>query len=128
MSHNQMGRKIGIYKELAVGILVSVAIAAAVAMGVFYICKSRGILIEVEEDRSQYKKKCDLQVMELVRELDSALNTAMEEIESTESQEENITDAMRYLMQNDKMPFVSVDDGENMSITIASKKEQCCGK
>lgn len=60
--------------------------------------------------------------MELVRELDSALNTAMEEIESTESQEENITDAMRYLMQNDKMPFVSVDDGENMSITIASKK------
>lgn len=122
MSHNQMGRKIGIYKELAVGILVSVAIAAAVAMGVFYICKSRGILIEVEEDCSQYKKKCDLQVMELVRELDSALNTAMEEIESTESQEENITDAMRYLMQNDKMPFVSVDDGENMSITIASKK------
>ena len=71
---------------------------------------------------SQYKKKCDLQVMKLVRELDSALNTAMEEIESTESQEENITDAMRYLMQNDKMPFVSVDDGENMSITIASKK------
>ena len=122
MSHNQMGRKIGIYKELAVGILVSVAIAAAVAMGAFYICKSRGILIEVEEDCSQYKKKCDLQVMELVRELDSALNTAMEEIESTESQEENITDAMRYLMQNDKMPFVSVDDGENMSITIASKK------
>ena len=122
MSHNQTGRKIGIYKELAVGILVSVAIAAAVAMGVFYICKSRGILIEVEEDCSQYKKKCDLQVMELVRELDSALNTAMEEIESTESQEENITDAMRYLMQNDKMPFVSVQDGENMSITIASKK------
>ena len=38
MSHNQMDRKIGIYKELAVGILVSVAIAAAVAMGVFYIC------------------------------------------------------------------------------------------
>ena len=74
-------------------------------------------------------KKCDLQVMELVRELDSALNTAMEEIESTESQEENITDAMRYLMQNDKMPFVSVDDGENMSITnCESKKEQCCGK
>lgn len=122
MSHNQTGRKIGIYKELAVGILVSVAIAAAVAMGVFYICKSRGILIEVEEDCSQYKKKCDLQVMELVRELDSALNTAMEEIESTESQEENITDAMRYLMQNNKMPFVSVQDGENMSITIASKK------
>lgn len=56
MSHNQMGRKIGIYKELAVGILVSVAIAAAVAMGAFYICKSRGILIEVEEDCSQYKK------------------------------------------------------------------------
>ena len=122
MSHNQTGRKIGIYKELAVGILVSVIIAAAVAMGVFYICKSRGILIEVEEDCSQYKKKCDLQVMELVRELDSALNTAMEEIESTESQEENITDAMRYLLQNNKMPFVSVDDGENMSITIASKK------
>lgn len=91
MGHNQTGRKIGIYKELAVGILVSVAIAIAVAMGVFYICKSRGILIEVEEDCSQYKKKCDLQVMELVRELDSALNTAMEEIESTESQEENIT-------------------------------------
>ena len=109
MSHNQTGRKIGIYKELAVGILVSVIIAVAVAMGVFYICKSRGILIEVEEDCSQYKKKCDLQVMELVRELDSALNTAMEEIESTESQEENITDAMRYLMQN-------------------VKKEQCCGK
>lgn len=122
MGHNQTGRKIGIYKELAVGILVSVAIAIAVAMGVFYICKSRGILIEVEEDCSQYKKKCDLQVMELVRELDSALNTAMEEIESTESQEENITDAMRYLMQNDKMPFVSVQDGENMLITIASKK------
>lgn len=60
--------------------------------------------------------------MKLVRELDSALNTAMEEIESTESQEENITDAMRYLMQNDKMPFVSVQDGENMSITIAGKK------
>ena len=54
MSHNQTGRKIGIYKELAVGILVSVIIAVAVAMGVFYICKSRGILIEVEEDCSQY--------------------------------------------------------------------------
>lgn len=27
MSHNQKGRKIGIYKELAVGILVSVIIA-----------------------------------------------------------------------------------------------------
>ena len=40
MSHNQMGRKIGIYKELAVGILVSVIIAVSVAMGVFYICKS----------------------------------------------------------------------------------------
>lgn len=66
--------------------------------------------------------------MELVRELDSALNTAMEEIESTESQEENITDAMRYLMQNDKMPFVSVDDGENMSITIASKRNSAVEK
>ena len=64
MGHNQTGRKIGIYKELAVGILVSVAIAIAVAMGVFYICKSRGILIEVEADCSQYKKKCDLQVMD----------------------------------------------------------------
>ena len=121
MGHNQTVRKIGIYKELAVGILVSVAIAIAVAMGVFYICKSRGILIEVEEDCSQYKKKCDLQVMELVREIDSALNTAMEVIESTESEEENITDAMRYLMQNDKMPFVSVQDGENLLITLASK-------
>ncbi len=29
MSHNQTGRKIGIYKELAVGILVSVAIATS---------------------------------------------------------------------------------------------------
>lgn len=63
-----------------------------------------------------------------MRELDSALNTAMEEIESTESQEENITDAMRYLMQNDKMPFVSVDDGENMSITIASKRNSAVEK
>lgn len=128
MSHNQTGRKIGIYKELAVGILVSVIIAVAVAMGVFYICKSRGILIEVEEDCSQYKKKCDLQVMELVRELDSALNTAMEEIESTESQEENITDAMRYLMQNNKMPFVPYKTAKICRLRLRVKKEQCCGK
>lgn len=46
MGHNQTGRKIGIYKELAVGILVSVAIAIAVAMGVFYICKSRESLLK----------------------------------------------------------------------------------
>ena len=32
MGHNQTGRKIGIYKELAVGILVSVAIAMSVTV------------------------------------------------------------------------------------------------
>lgn len=63
-----------------------------------------------------------------MRELDSALNTAMEEIESTESQEENITDAMRYLMQNDKCRLYPYKTAKICRLRLRVKKEQCCGK
>lgn len=116
------GRKIGIYKELVVVILFSVAAAAVTAIGIFFVCCNYGILVEVEEDYSKYKKKCDLQVMQMVRELDSALNTAMEEIADADSGEGNISDAMRYLLQNNKMPFASTEEGQNMTITLASRK------
>lgn len=122
MKNKEAKKKMGIYKELAVLILFSAVVAAIAAMGLFYICRNYGLFIQVEEDCSRYKKKCDLQVMQMVRELDSALNTAIEEIENTKKQEENITDAMRYLVQSDKMPFTTVEDGEVMSITIVSKK------
>ena len=125
MNGNKNGsawEKIGIYKELAVVILFSIAAASAIATGIFFVCKNYGILVEVEEDYSQYKKKCDLQVMEMVRELDSTLSTAMEEIEGSDSEEGNIGDAMRYLLQNNKMPFASTADGQDMTITLVSRK------
>lgn len=122
MKQKDIKKKIGIYRELAIIILFSAAVSAIMAIGIFYICRNYKILIQVEEDYSQYNKKCDLQVVQWVRELDSALNTAMEEIESTKTQDENITDAMRYLLENNKMPFSSMQDSDNMSVTIANRK------
>lgn len=116
------GKKIGIYKELAVAILFSIVAAAATAIGIYFVCSNYGILVEVEEDYSQYRKKCDLQVMQMVRELDSALNTAMEEIAGSDSGEGSISDAMRYLLRNNKMPFTSIEEGQNMTITLVSRK------
>lgn len=121
MSTRYVGKRIGIYKELAVVIVISVAIAVFASLGVYAICNHYGIMIDVIEDTSDNKKKYDIQVMNMVRELDSSLNTAMDEITANNTDEEKtIGDAMKYLLQNDRMPFTS-DELNNMIITITNR-------
>lgn len=115
------GKRIGIYKELAIVIVTAFTIAVLVSLVVFGICSRYGVLVDVIEDCSDYKKKYDIQVMNMVRELDSSLSNAMEEITSNGTDEEkNLGDAMKYLLQNDKLPFAT-EEVNNMNITIANR-------
>ena len=50
-----MGKKIGIYKELAVVIVTAFTIAVLASLGVFMVCSHYGILVDVVEDYSDYK-------------------------------------------------------------------------
>lgn len=114
-------KRISVYKELAVVIVVSFAIAVLISFGLFIIGSHYGILVDVTEDCSDYKRRYDIQVMNMVRELDSSLNNAMDEISQSETDDDkNISDAMKYLLQNDKLPFAT-EDINNMNITIANK-------
>ena len=79
MDGSHKKKTMGIYKELAVVMVVSVAIAVFVSLGTFMVCSHYGVLVDVIEDYSDYKERYDIQVMEMVRELDSAINTAMDE-------------------------------------------------
>ena len=58
-----MGKKIGIYKELAVVIVTAFTIAVLASLGVFMVCSHYGILVDVVEDYSDYKRRYDIQVM-----------------------------------------------------------------
>ena len=128
MNAQYVRKRIGIYKELAVVIVISVTIAVFASLGVFIACSHYGIMVDVIEDTSDYKKRYDIQVMNMVRELDSSLNTAMDEITAAGGEEEKtIGDAMKYLLQNDKMPFTS-DEVNNMIITITNKNGQILWK
>ena len=62
-----MGKKIGIYKELAVVIVTAFTIAVLASLGVFMVCSHYGILVDVVEDYSDYKRRYDIQVMRMVR-------------------------------------------------------------
>ena len=79
-----MGKKIGIYKELAVVIVTAFTIAVLASLGVFMVCSHYGILVDVVEDYSDYKRRYDIQVMRMVRELDSSLSAAMDEISAND--------------------------------------------
>lgn len=97
------GKKIGIYKELAVVIVTAFTIAVLTSLGAFIVCRHYGVLVDVTEDCSDYKRKYDIQVMGMVRELDSALSNAMDEISANElDDDKNLGDAMKYLLLNDR--------------------------
>ena len=100
-----MGKKIGIYKELAVVIVTAFTIAVLASLGVFM------------EDYSDYKRRYDIQVMRMVRELDSSLSAAMDEISANDlDDDKTLGDAMKYLLQNDMLPFAT-EEVNNMNIT-----------
>lgn len=121
MSNSHKKKTMGIYKELAVVMVVSVAIAVFVSLGTFMVCSHYGVLVDVIEDYSDYKERYDIQVMEMVRELDSAINTAMDEITAADNEEEKtVGDAMRYLLANQRMPFTS-EAVSNMTITVTNR-------
>ena len=102
------GKKIGIYKELAVVIVTAFTIAVLTSLGAFIVCRHYGVLVDVTEDCSDYKRKYDIQVMGMVRELDSALSNAMDEISANElDDDKNLGDAMKYLLLNDRLPFAT---------------------
>lgn len=115
------GKRIGIYKELAVVIVAAFTIAVLTSLGMFMVCSHYGILVDVTEDCSDYKRRYDIQVMDMVRELDSSLSNAMDELTASESDDEkNLGDAMKYLLQNDKLPFAT-EEVNNMNITITNR-------
>ena len=115
------GKKIGIYKELAVVIVTAFTIAVLTSLGVFIVCRHYGVLVDVTEDCSDYKRKYDIQVMGMVRELDSALSNAMDEISANElDDDKNLGDAMKYLLLNDRLPFAT-EEVNNMNITITNR-------
>lgn len=121
MNINSSHRRIGIYRELAIVIVISITIAVLTSIGTFIVCSHYGILVDVIEDTSDHKKRYDIQVMNMVRELDSAINTAMDEITANNNGEEKtISDAMKYLLRNDRMPFES-EEVNNMTITITNR-------
>lgn len=116
-----MGKKIGIYKELAVVIVTAFTIAVLASLGVFMVCSHYGILVDVVEDYSDYKRRYDIQVMRMVRELDSSLSAAMDEISANDlDDDKTLGDAMKYLLQNDMLPFAT-EEVNNMNITIANR-------
>ena len=115
------GKKIGIYKELAVVIVTAFTIAVLTSLGAFIVCRHYGVLVDVTEDCSDYKRKYDIQVMGMVRELDSALSNAMDEISANElDDDKNLGDAMKYLLLNDRLPFAT-EEVNNMNITITNR-------
>lgn len=115
------GKKIGIYKELAVVIVAAFTIAVLASFGTFIVCSHYGVLVDVTEDCSDYKRKYDIQVMGMVRELDSALSNAMDEISANElNDDKNLGDAMKYLLINDRLPFAT-EEVNNMNITITNR-------
>lgn len=64
MSNKSKTKKIGIYKELAIVMIVSIAIAVFVSLSTFIICSHYGVLVDEIEDYSDYKSRYDIQVME----------------------------------------------------------------
>ena len=115
------GKKIGIYKELAVVIVTAFTIAVLASLGTFIVCSHYGVLVDVTEDCSDYKRKYDIQVMGMVRELDSALSNAMDEISANElDDDKNLGDAMKYLLINGRLPFAT-EEVNNMNITITNR-------
>lgn len=115
------GKKIGIYKELAVVIVTAVTIAVLTSLGAYMLGSHYGILIDVTEDCSDYKRRYDIQVMSMVRELDSSLSNAMDEISANDlDDDKNLGDAMKYLLQNDRLPFAT-EEVNNMNITITNR-------
>ena len=78
MNAQYVRKRIGIYKELAMVIVISITIAVFASLGVFIVCSHYGVMVDVIEDTSDYKKRYDIQVMNMVRELDNSLDTAME--------------------------------------------------
>ena len=115
------GKKIGIYKELAVVIVAAFTIAVLASLGTFIVCSHYGVLVDVTEDCSDYKRKYDIQVMGMVRELDSALSNAMDEISANElDDDKNLGDAMKYLLINGRLPFAT-EEVNNMNITITNR-------
>lgn len=121
MNDMYKNKKMSIYKELAIVMALSVTIAVFVSLGLFAVCSHYGILVDEIEDYSDYKAKYDIQVMEMVRELDSAINVAMDEITANNSGEEKtIGDAMKYLLANNRMPFTS-EAVSNMTITVTNR-------
>ena len=71
-----MGKKIGIYKELAVVIVTAFTIAVLASLGVFMVCSHYGILVDVVEDYSDYKRRYDIQVMRISR-MNSLISNAI---------------------------------------------------
>ena len=128
MNAQYVRKRIGIYKELAMVIVISITIAVFASLGVFIVCSHYGVMVDVIEDTSDYKKRYDIQVMNMVRELDSSLDTAMEEITANSGEDEKtIVDAMKYLLKNNRMPFDS-DEVSNMIITITNRNGQVLWK
>ena len=128
MNAQYVRKRIGIYKELAMVIVISITIAVFASLGVFIVCSHYGVMVDVIEDTSDYKKRYDIQVMNMVRELDSSLDTAMEEITANSGEDEKtIGDAMKYLLKNNRMSFAS-DEVSNMIITITNRNGQVCGR
>lgn len=85
------------------------------------VCSHYGILVDVVEDYSDYKRRYDIQVMRMVRELDSSLSAAMDEISANDlDDDKTLGDAMKYLLQNDMLPFAT-EEVNNMNITIANR-------
>ena len=121
MSNKSKTKKIGIYKELAIVMILSIAIAVFVSLSTFIICSHYGILVDEIEDYSDYKSRYDIQVMEMVRELDNALNIAIDEINANNTGEEKtVGDAMKYLLDKNQMPFTS-EAVSNMTITVTNR-------
>ena len=128
MNAQYVRKRIGIYKELAMVIVISITIAVFASLGVFIVCSHYGVMVDVIEDTSDYKKRYDIQVMNMVRELDNSLDTAMEEITANSGEgEKTIGDAMKYLLENNRMPFAS-DEVSNMIITITNRNGQVLWK
>ena len=113
--------RIGIYKELIAVIIVSFMVALIFSIGVYVLFAHYNIMVDVTEDCSAAKREYDINVMSMVRELDSALNSAVDDIAVNGTDEEKIiNDAMKYLLQNNRIPFTTEEIG-NMTITITNR-------
>lgn len=113
--------RIGIYKELIAVIIVSFMVALIFSIGVYVLFAHYNIMVDVTEDCSAAKREYDINVMSMVRELDSALNSAVDDIAVNGTDEKKIiNDAMKYLLQNNRIPFTTEEIGD-MTITITNR-------